>query len=198
MTPWQLMQLTDGHRQHCAGTCTGLNCIHARGGSCSSHNCGFVNVNVLYWKKHVHFCPCYVFFRADPWPQSDTVQGLLIQPLLRIFHQGTVCLYRFISGKLSQHWGATESRQTLSNVSFPIPFQSKINILLSCTASVPAHLIEFHSVFPAFLSPQSPIRAWKASEPGRWKTDRVWEKEGEEGRTVFIKHGVGSQSHLSL
>lgn len=126
-------------------------------------------------EKHVNFCPCCVFFRADPRPQSDTIQGLLIQPLLRIFHQGTVPslhvhFWEMITTLRRHRIPTNPVQRELKH--FPISFQLS-NILLSCAASAPTHLIEFHSVFPAFLSPQSPIKALKASEPGRWKTDRV-------------------------
>ncbi len=79
----------------------------------------------------------------------------------------------------------------------PSSFQLKINLLFHLLFQS-TDTIEFHCVFAVCQSQQSPIKAWKASELGQCRKDGVWEKEGEEGRAVFIKHRVGSQSHLSL
>lgn len=57
----------------------------------------YLNSNVLYLKSICVFT--LSVFRVDPWPQSDTVQDPLIQPLLRILHQGTVCLCKHFFGK---------------------------------------------------------------------------------------------------
>lgn len=74
-------------------------------------------------------------------------------------------------------------------------FWLKVNVLFSSTPSisVPADSFEFQCIPIAAVT----YKGLKSKWAGTVK-DRVWEKEGEEGRTMFIKHGVGSRSHLSL
>lgn len=83
--------------------------------------------------------------------------------------------------------------KTLKHISSS--FQLKNNVLFSSTSSisVPTDSFEFQCIPITAIT----YKGLKSKWVGTVK-DGVWEKEGEEGRTMFIKHRVGSRSHLSL
>lgn len=134
--------------------------------------------------------------RATPFKMSSS--GLSSGSSIKV--RSTLCSKQFLEEKFSQHCGSSHSWQQHYRHSLKIfnlgyfVFLESVHFQSRLTHSSSPYFFFLFCILVTAITYKGIKSKW-----GGTVRYRVWGTgEREQGRTMFIKHGVGSRSHLSL
>lgn len=154
------------------------------------------NVKIRTWeygtvKMHVSFClftELTLGLRATPFKMSSS--GLSSGSSIKV--RSTLCSKQFLEEKFSQ----CSHSLKIFDLGYFVALQS-VHLQSRLTHSSSPYFF-FFSYLSCILVTAITYKGIESKWGGTVR-DRVWGTgEREQGRTMFIKHGVGSRSHLSL